>query len=218
MVNSWAQIKDNWYLFGTDGKMMTGWAKVDNDYYYLNTDGRMMIDWLTDSEGNKYYMDNTNGKMSKGWKQIGDAWYYFSDNGHMMTKWIQISGKYYYLIPPPERWRPTHRCTSTEPSIPLTPAASARMREASPPQLPAETVRPGTATARPAEQRRPRRERVHRRRFLPGPRRKLQRKPVAERQRVQWPHPWKQRQSVRAATAPATTAERWSLEERTAPR
>ncbi|MFQ7031664.1 MAG: hypothetical protein ACLRRJ_01805 [Clostridium sp.] len=28
VVNSWAQIKDNWYLFGTDGKMMTGWAKL----------------------------------------------------------------------------------------------------------------------------------------------------------------------------------------------
>ena len=27
VVNSWAQIKDNWYLFGTDGKMMTGWAR-----------------------------------------------------------------------------------------------------------------------------------------------------------------------------------------------
>ena len=52
VVNSWAQIKDNWYLFGTDGKMMTGWAKVDTDYYYLNTDGRMLTGWLTDSEGN----------------------------------------------------------------------------------------------------------------------------------------------------------------------
>ena len=73
VVNAWANIKDAWYLFGTDGKMMTGWTDVDGDYYYLNTDGRMLIDWLTDSQGNKYYMDNTNGKMSKGWKQIGDA-------------------------------------------------------------------------------------------------------------------------------------------------
>ncbi len=69
-MNAWAQIQDNWYLFGTDGKMMTGWAKVDQDYFYLNTDGRMLIGWLSDSEGSKYYMDMTNGKMSVGWKQI----------------------------------------------------------------------------------------------------------------------------------------------------
>ena len=66
-----------WYLFGTDGKMMTGWAKVDKDYFYLNTDGRMLIGWLSDSDGNKYYMDMSNGKMSTGWKQIDGSWYYF---------------------------------------------------------------------------------------------------------------------------------------------
>ena len=42
VVNSWAQIKDNWYLFGTDGKMMTGWAKVDTELLLSEYRWRML--------------------------------------------------------------------------------------------------------------------------------------------------------------------------------
>ena len=96
-------LRNDWFYFGTDGKMLTGWQQIGGEYYYLNSDsknvlGKMMTGWLSDGT-NKYYMDTSSGKMAHGWKELEGSWYYFNDAGHMMTGWIQLSGVYYYLDP-----------------------------------------------------------------------------------------------------------------------
>ena len=58
-VNLAREINDSWYMFGKDGKMLTGWQQVDGAYYYFHTDGRMLIGWLSDGTNN-YYMDPAN--------------------------------------------------------------------------------------------------------------------------------------------------------------
>ena len=113
------------FIFGSDGKMLTGWQKAGNYWYYLNTDtgdnrGKAIKGWFNDTsrgkwyyleqfgddfgimiigwreiEGYKYYFDGS-GAMVTGWLKIGDYWYYFDSNGHMLANTSRnINGKTY---------------------------------------------------------------------------------------------------------------------------
>lgn len=86
--NGWLSVDGRWYLFDSNGAMLTGWQKVNNIWYYLST-----------NEGGPY------GAMHVGWLKEGNAWYYFNPNqggpeGAMCTNsWIQVNGKTYYVNP-----------------------------------------------------------------------------------------------------------------------
>ncbi len=48
-LTSWAKINEKWYLFGTDGYMLTGWQESMGHTYYLNpSDGVMMSNCTID--------------------------------------------------------------------------------------------------------------------------------------------------------------------------
>lgn len=103
------------FLFGTDGKMLTGWQDYEDKKYYLGEDGAMYFDWqtidenkyyfsgdgvmstgLNDIDGNKYYFDN-NGIMQTGWQTIDGKDYYFSENGTIATGITEIDGNKYFF-------------------------------------------------------------------------------------------------------------------------
>ena len=67
----------SWFMFGADGRMLTG--------------------WLTDTNGKKYYLNNTPGTglgaMLTGWHEIEGKRYYFSevtDNTHLKGELIEF--------------------------------------------------------------------------------------------------------------------------------
>ena len=60
------------YIFGSDGKMLTGWAKGSDGYwYYLNPE--------------ESTSSIKKGEALKGWRNINGDWYYMNDDYHMIT-------------------------------------------------------------------------------------------------------------------------------------
>lgn len=97
LQSSWGKIDNKWYLFGTDGAMLTGWQFVNNKYYYMNPDGDMRTGWFQDKDI-WYYLDE-NGAMKTGWLTLGDKSYYFNESGAMQTGWVTVGDKIYYCYP-----------------------------------------------------------------------------------------------------------------------
>ena len=103
VVNQWMCIKTgntapgqkgySWYMFGPDGKMLTG--------------------WFTDAAGNRYFLDpvagSTQGSMATGWKVIDGAWYYFNaqegsgTSGALLVNTTTPDG---YKVGPDGKWIP----------------------------------------------------------------------------------------------------------------
>ena len=66
----WAQIDNEWYVFGKDGYMLTGWNKINGNWYLISKNGNMLI----------------------GWQKEGENWYYFEPSGIMLTDTITPDG------------------------------------------------------------------------------------------------------------------------------
>ena len=49
--------------------------EIDNGYYLFNSDGSMVTNWSY-VNGNWYYF-SSDGLMRTGWQWIGNKWYYF---------------------------------------------------------------------------------------------------------------------------------------------
>lgn len=60
-TSQWAYIKNTWYLFDSNGNMITGWKKANNKWYYMEPTGAMSTGW--ELINGKYYFMNTNGEM-----------------------------------------------------------------------------------------------------------------------------------------------------------
>ena len=60
-TSQWAYIQDKWYLFDTEGNMITGWKKVEGKWYYLKSNGEMVSGW--NLINNAYYFMDHNGAM-----------------------------------------------------------------------------------------------------------------------------------------------------------
>lgn len=108
--NGWEKVNQKWYLFDSDGRMLTGWQTRDAHTYYLGPDGDMKTGWLLDggkwyflkaepgsdyegmlirdawlrtADHKNYYM-GPDGAMCEGWTKIGESWYFFySGSGYM---------------------------------------------------------------------------------------------------------------------------------------
>ncbi|WP_143319821.1 N-acetylmuramoyl-L-alanine amidase family protein [Clostridium sp. HBUAS56010] len=107
--NSWASINGNWYLFDSNGAMLTGWQQKNSIWYYLNpssttgTEGAMVKGWI--KLNNVWYYLNpstttgTEGAMITGWINHNNKWYYTENGGVMQEGWKQVNGKWYYFYP-----------------------------------------------------------------------------------------------------------------------
>ena len=102
--DGWLKLDDKYYMFDTEGRMVTGWAqnKYKIWYYMDKKTGAMKTGWLQD--GNYWYFLNTTkdiyeGCMVIGWWTHNGKKYYFNNSGIMVTGWYQIDGKWYYFYP-----------------------------------------------------------------------------------------------------------------------
>lgn len=101
--NSWLKINERWYLFDTNGKMMTGWQQRNSQWYFLNPDGSMYTGWL--NNGNKwYYLNQTPGDqegiMCKNvWINQNGMTYYMNTDGIMVEGWQKVGEDWYYFYP-----------------------------------------------------------------------------------------------------------------------
>lgn len=92
------QIRDGWYHFDSEGKMVTGWQNIDNHTYYYHADGKMQYGgWLL--LDNKWYLFNQDGTMVTGWYEYNGNWYFMASDGAMYEGWNQVGGNWYYFTP-----------------------------------------------------------------------------------------------------------------------
>lgn len=101
--NNWAKINNKWYLFDSNGGMVTGWQQRNNLWYFLNSDGAMTTGWVVSN--NKWYYLNPSttsgveGAMITGWVNYNNKWYYTDSTGAMQEGWRQVDGNWYYFYP-----------------------------------------------------------------------------------------------------------------------
>ena len=95
--DSWGKIGGVWYLFDSNGEMLTGWHNRNGHYYYMNGSGAMHTGWLLDQ--NVWYYLNPDGSMQTGWLTVGNQTYYMDESGAMVTGWKEVGGQFYYFYP-----------------------------------------------------------------------------------------------------------------------
>ncbi|MDW2798483.1 N-acetylmuramoyl-L-alanine amidase family protein [Clostridium boliviensis] len=103
LKNNWSKINDIWYLFDSNGMMLTGWQKKGDQTYYFNSDGAMLRGWFK-SDNKWYYLNpsTTNGiegALITGWISYNNKWYYADSQGVMQEGWKQIDGNWFYFYP-----------------------------------------------------------------------------------------------------------------------
>ncbi len=69
-ASQWAILNGTWYLFGSDGYMLTGWQLVNGTWYLFNQDGAMLT----------------------GWQCTNEKWYYFEPSGAMLSDSVTPDG------------------------------------------------------------------------------------------------------------------------------
>ena len=96
-VDKWVEIDGVWYLFGEDGRMLTGWQKVDGKWYYLKPWGGMAVGWQL-IDGVWYYLRSDGSMAANAWVQSSSKWYYLTGSGAMAAnRWVEWKGEWYYL-------------------------------------------------------------------------------------------------------------------------
>lgn len=80
------------YMFGTDGKLLTGLISYRGITRYYTDKGALT--GLQTISGGSYYFSPANASMIKGLKTISDVKYGFDDNGRNSDGWIVVNGKY----------------------------------------------------------------------------------------------------------------------------
>ncbi len=110
LSNGWLQLGDKWYLFDSEGQMLTGWQYHNDHYFFFDTDGSMHTGWLSLGDGTYYlnptkdqfegcmlsggafnidgetYCFNSSGRLATGWQQVGDEWCYFDPSTGIMAR------------------------------------------------------------------------------------------------------------------------------------
>lgn len=95
--NQWLFLNGSWYLFDSEGYMLTGWQFRNQSRYFLNENGQMQIGWLED--GKQWYLLNSDGAMCIGWVMVNGQWYYMNQDGQMQIGWVMVNGQWYYMDP-----------------------------------------------------------------------------------------------------------------------
>ena len=99
--NSWLLVNNIWYLFDSDGWMMTGWQEKDGFWYYLDNSGAMRTGWLQAANG--WYFLNpgpvTGAMYRNQWLDWNGKRYFLSESGVMSEGWKEIEGNWYYFYP-----------------------------------------------------------------------------------------------------------------------
>ena len=100
--DGWLKLKDKWYLFDRDGRMLTGWQEKGGLRYFLCDSGEMYTGWLK-SDGYWYYLNRINdgveGAAHTGWLHSNGKIYYLNQSGVMLEGWNQVENDWRYFYP-----------------------------------------------------------------------------------------------------------------------
>ena len=88
-----------WFLFDTEGYMLTMWQSDEGKWYQLGEDGVMKSNtWYYDKKLCKWYWLKEDGSMAKDeWIKDNDEWHYLNTDGSMHTGWLNKDGFTYLL-------------------------------------------------------------------------------------------------------------------------
>lgn len=99
----WLKWNGKWYLFDSNGRMLTGWQQTNGNWYYLGESGDMKTGWLKSGDVWYYLNPNTDGPegamVKSSWLIIDGKAYFMSDSGAMVEGWYQVEGSWYYFYP-----------------------------------------------------------------------------------------------------------------------
>lgn len=101
--DSWLKVNDRWYLFNSQGQMLTGWQTRNGQTYVLLPSGEMVTGWFL-SDGKWHFLNQTPGDLEgalykNSWIHYNGKIYYVDGNGVMVERWFQVDGNWYYFYP-----------------------------------------------------------------------------------------------------------------------
>lgn len=109
LKNGWTQgvsiyCPQDWYYFGSDGKMYIGWHNIGGKWYFFGGDdyetGFLRTGWIeTYTNGYEVWITDKNGALqTNGWIKNGEDWFYARSNGSCYhDQWKYIGGTWYYF-------------------------------------------------------------------------------------------------------------------------
>lgn len=96
--NKIIKIEDDFYYFGSDGRMSEGLINVDENTYYFQPE--MVFGWteiLVDNRWKSYYFDENGIMLKDQFFLEDDSIYYFDINGQLYSGWLEKDGWLYYF-------------------------------------------------------------------------------------------------------------------------
>jgi len=95
LENTWVRQEDGYLYADENAQMSRGQMTIDGNIYVFGQDGRMLTGWL-DTEAGLMHLRGS-GKASRGWEMIDGVVYYFDDDGIRQSGWLGLSDGTYYL-------------------------------------------------------------------------------------------------------------------------
>ncbi len=101
--DEWLSWDGKWYLFDSDGWMLTGWQTKDGATYYFDGSGAMVTGWVQAGDA-YYYLSTTEGEnegvlLKNQWFLLDGNYYYLNAAGIRASGWLQVDGNWYYFYP-----------------------------------------------------------------------------------------------------------------------
>lgn len=90
------KIKNKYFFFGEDFKLVRGFVENEGDLYYMTGAGGAMEQWVSTGPNETYYF-NDEAKAVTGWQRIKGVDYYFGKDHLMRKGWQTIDGLRYCL-------------------------------------------------------------------------------------------------------------------------
>ena len=100
-VSQWYQDEiGNWYYYDQDAVCATGVVQIRDNKYLFESNGVMKKNGAVESNG-KYYLADQNGVLlqATGWAQRGGQWYYAQKDGSLYVGILENGGHTYYMNP-----------------------------------------------------------------------------------------------------------------------
>ncbi len=97
-VNCLLNVNNVSYLFGSDGRMLTGWQNVSGTWRHFAANGAMTKNAWAQDGGEWFYLGNDGTITKNAWEQDSGKWFYLGADGKITKNdWAQDAGKWFYL-------------------------------------------------------------------------------------------------------------------------
>lgn len=97
MLTGWQRYDMDWMYFGDNGRAVKGWQHLDGKWYYFNeSEVPYMHQYFYKYKGDTYFF-GADGSMRTGWVNYDNEWFYFGPTGIGARGWTKLGDKYYYF-------------------------------------------------------------------------------------------------------------------------